>query len=97
LKVGIDGEPVLLDTPVEFKIHAGALRVLVPPPQPASGRPSKSRSPGRRRTLRIASTPEGRVEQVAGLVRLGRLLGRVGERQFGPGASGREPRPRGRA
>jgi diacylglycerol kinase family enzyme len=97
LEVGIDGEPVLLDTPVEFKIHAGALRVLVPPTQPASGRPSKSRSPGRRRTLRIASTPEGRVEQVVGLVRLGRLLGRVGERQFGPGASGREPRPRGRA
>ena len=31
LEVDIDGEPVVLDTPIEFKIHAGALRVLVPP------------------------------------------------------------------
>src|SRR6266545_665378 len=85
LEVGIDGEPVVLDTPVEFKIHAGALRVLLPPPRPASGRAAKSKSPApRRRALGIAPTPEGRVEQVAGLVRLGRLLGRVGERQFGP-------------
>src|SRR6266536_3078575 len=86
LEVGIDGEPVVLHTPVEFKIHAGALRVLVPPPRPSSGRPSRSKAPAqRRRALGIASTPEGRVEQVAGLVRLGRLLGRVGEREFGPG------------
>ena len=86
LEVGIDGEPVVLHTPVEFKIHAGALRVLVPPPRPASGWPSRSKAPARRRrALGIASTPEGRVEQVAGLVRLGRLLGRVGEREFGPG------------
>jgi len=46
--------------------------------------PKGQRSSRRRRVLGIASTPEGRVEQVAGLVRLGRLLGRVGERQFGP-------------
>jgi diacylglycerol kinase family enzyme len=85
LEVGIDGEPVVLETPVEFKIHAGALRVLVPPPRPRSGRPSRSKSPApRRRALGIARTPEGRIEQVAGLVRLGRLLGRVGERGFGP-------------
>jgi diacylglycerol kinase family enzyme len=85
LAVGIDGEPVVLDTPVEFKIHAGALRVLLPRSRPASGRPSSSKSPARRRrVLGIASTPEGRVEQVAGLMRLGRLLGRVGEREFGP-------------
>jgi hypothetical protein len=38
----------------------------------------------RRRALGIAPTPEGRIEQVVGLVRLGRLLGRVGERGFGP-------------
>src|SRR4029450_11344087 len=84
LEVGIDGEPVVLDTPVEFKIHAGALRVLVPPS--TAGRPpgSKPAAP-RRRALGIASTPEGRIEQVATLVRLGRLVGRVGEREFGPG------------
>jgi diacylglycerol kinase family enzyme len=85
LEVGIDGEPAVFDTPIEFKIHAGALRVLLPPSRPASGQPSRSRSPApRRRALAIASTLEGRVEQVAGLVRLGRLLGRVGEREFGP-------------
>jgi hypothetical protein len=55
--------PVALDTPIEFKIHAGALRVLVPPSRPGPARPSKSKSPApRRRALRIASTPEGRVE-----------------------------------
>jgi hypothetical protein len=85
LEVGIDGEPVELDTPVEFKVHAGALRVLLPTPRPASGRPAGSKSPApRRRALAIAPTPEGRAEQLAGLVRLGRLLGRVGEREFGP-------------
>jgi diacylglycerol kinase family enzyme len=85
LEVGIDGEPVTLTTPVEFRIHAGALRVLLPPSRPASGQPSTSKSPApRRRALAIASTPEGRIEQIAGLVRLGRLLGRVGERTFGP-------------
>jgi diacylglycerol kinase family enzyme len=84
LEVGIDGEPVVLDTPIEFKIHAGALRVLVPPP--TSGRPPVPNPVApRRRALGIASTPEGRIEQVATLVRLGRLLGRVGEREFGPG------------
>ena len=77
LEVGIDGEPVVLDTPIEFGIHAGALRVLLPPPRPASGRPSTSRSPApRRRALDQA--------QAARLVRLWRLLGRVGEREFGP-------------
>jgi len=97
LEVGIDGEPVVVDTPIEFKIHAAALRVLAPRPRPASARPSRSKSPaGRRRALAIASTPEGRVEQLAGLVRLGRLLGRVGEREFGPGRDqyGRPVAPR---
>jgi hypothetical protein len=85
LEVGIDGEPAVVDTPIEFKIHAGALRVLLPPSRPASGQPSTSRSAApRRRALAIASTPEGRIEQLAGLVRLGRLLGQVGEREFGP-------------
>jgi diacylglycerol kinase family enzyme len=85
LEVGVDGEPVVLDTPVELRIHAGALRVLLPPPRPASARGagSRSRAP-RRRVLGIAPTPEGRIEQVASLVKVGRLLGRVGERQFGP-------------
>ena len=97
LAVGIDGEPAVLDTPLEFKIHAGALRVLLPPSRPASGQPSRSRSPApRRRALAIAPTPEGRIEQLAGLVRLGRLLGRVGERVFGPGRDerGRPVAPR---
>jgi len=77
LEVGIDGEPVVLDTPVEFRIHAGALRVLLPPSRPVSGRPSKPTPPARRsRTLDQA--------QAARLVRLWRLLGRVGEREFGP-------------
>jgi diacylglycerol kinase family enzyme len=85
LEVGIDGEPAVVDTPIEFRVHAGALRVLLPPSRPASGQPSTSKSPApRRRALAIASTPEGRIEQLAGLVRLGRLLGRVGERAFGP-------------
>jgi hypothetical protein len=85
LEVGIDGEPAVFDTPIQLRIHAGALRVLLPPSRPASGQSSRSRSPApRRRALAIASTLEGRVEQVAGLVRLGRLLGRVGEREFGP-------------
>jgi diacylglycerol kinase family enzyme len=77
LEVGIDGEPVVLDTPIEFRIHAGALRVLLPPSRPVSGRPSKPTPPARRsRTLDQA--------QAARLVRLWRLLGRVGEREFGP-------------
>jgi hypothetical protein len=87
----------VVDTPIEFKIHAAALRVLTPRPRPASARPSRSKSPARRRrALAIASTPEGRVEQLAGLVRLGRLLGRVGEREFGPGRDqyGRPVAPR---
>jgi hypothetical protein len=85
LEVGIDGEPAVFGTPIEFRVHAGALRVLLPPSRPASGQPSRSRSLApRRRPLAIASTLEGRVEQAAGLVRLGRLLGRVGEREFGP-------------
>ncbi len=68
-----------------YPLTAGVLRVLLPPLRPASGRAAKSKSPApRRRALGIAPTPEGRVEQVAGLARLGRLLGRVGERQFGP-------------
>jgi diacylglycerol kinase family enzyme len=84
LAVGIDGEPAVLDTPIEFRIHAGALRVLLPPDR-ASGQPSRSKSPApRRRVLAIAPTPAGRIEQLARLVRLGRLLGRVGERAFGP-------------
>jgi diacylglycerol kinase family enzyme len=77
LEVGIDGEPVVLDTPIEFGIRAGALRVLLPPPRPASPRPSRSRSPGSRR-FAFDET------QAARLVRLWRLLGRVGEREFGP-------------
>jgi diacylglycerol kinase family enzyme len=93
LEVGIDGEPAVVDTPIEFRIHAGALRVLLPPSRPASAQPSRSTSlPPRRRALAPASTPEGRIQQLAGLVRLGRLLGRVGEREFGP-----EPDGHGRA
>ena len=85
LEVGIDGEPAMLDTPIEFKVHAGALRVLLPPLRQPSGRPSGSRSPARRRrAVGLAPTPEERVGQVARLVRLGRLLGRFGEREFGP-------------
>jgi diacylglycerol kinase family enzyme len=85
LAVGIDGEPVVVDTPVEFRIHAGALRVLLPPSRPATAQPPRSGPrPPRRRALAIASTREGRVRQLAELVRLGRLLGRVGERAFGP-------------
>lgn len=106
LEVGIDGEPVLLDTPIEFKLHAGALRVLLPPPpQPHPGRSgrrfaprSTSTSPApRRRLLRLAATPEGRAEQLVRLVRVGRLLG---EREFGPGwaeGSGPLARPDGRS
>jgi hypothetical protein len=77
LEVGIDGEPVVLDTPIEFGIRAGALRMLLPPPRPAAARPSRSRSLAPRRY----SFDEA---QAARLVRLWRLLGRVGEREFGP-------------
>jgi diacylglycerol kinase family enzyme len=77
LEVGIDGEPVVVDTPIEFGIRAGALRVLLPPPRPASARPARSRSLAPR-GLSFDET------QAARLVRLWRLLGRVGEREFGP-------------
>ena len=58
---------------------AGALRVLLPPPRPVSGRPATFSSPARRRhALELDQA------QAARLVRLWRLLGRVGEREFGP-------------
>jgi diacylglycerol kinase family enzyme len=78
LEVGIDGEPVTLATPIEFKIQAGALRVLLPPPRPASGRPPASTSPAPRRRLALDRA------QAARLLRLWRLLDRVGHREFGP-------------
>jgi diacylglycerol kinase family enzyme len=78
LEVGIDGEPVTLATPIEFKIQAGALRVLLPPPRPASGRPPASASPAPRRRLALDRA------QAARLLRLWRLLDRVGHREFGP-------------
>jgi diacylglycerol kinase family enzyme len=100
LEVGIDGEPVVLRTPIECRILAGALRVLLPPS--VTGRRPPARPPARRRRgLGIAPTPEERVEQVARLLRLGRLLGRVGEREFGPERDAfgrpvaRRPRPNG--
>jgi diacylglycerol kinase family enzyme len=77
LEVGVDGEPVLLATPVEFRIHAGALRVLLPPPRPASGRPPASPAPRRRLALDRA--------QAQRLLRMWRLLDRIGHREFGPG------------
>jgi diacylglycerol kinase family enzyme len=79
LEVGVDGEPVILDTPVEFKIHAGALRVLLPPPRPAAGRPAASASPAPRRRLALDRA------QAQRLLRLWRLLDRIGHREFGPG------------
>ena len=33
LKAAVDGEPAVLDTPLDFTIEAGALRVRVPPPR----------------------------------------------------------------
>ena len=33
LEAAIDGEPDILETPVEFRVAPGALRVLVPPPE----------------------------------------------------------------
>jgi diacylglycerol kinase family enzyme len=33
LEAVIDGEPEVLETPVEFRVEPGALRVLVPPPE----------------------------------------------------------------
>lgn len=45
-EVGIDGEPVVVDTPTEFKIHAAALRVLAPGPGP---HPRGRRDPSPRR------------------------------------------------
>ena len=79
LEVGIDGEPVVLDTPLEFRIHAGALHVLLPPPRPASERPPAAVSPAPRRRLAL---DRARFER---LLRLWRLLDRVGHREFGPG------------
>jgi diacylglycerol kinase family enzyme len=76
LEVGVDGEPVTLATPVEFRIHAGALRVLLPPPRPA--RPPASASPAPRRRLNWG---QARPER---LLRLWRLLDRIGHREFGP-------------
>jgi diacylglycerol kinase family enzyme len=78
LEVGIDGEPVLLDTPLRFRIHAGALHVLLPPPRPAAGRPPAAASPAPRRRLGL---DRARFER---LLKLWRLLDRVGHREFGP-------------
>jgi diacylglycerol kinase family enzyme len=78
LEVGVDGEPATLATPVEFRVHAGALRVLLPP-RPASGRPPASTSPAPRRRLALDRA------QAARLLRLWRLLDRIGHREFGPG------------
>jgi diacylglycerol kinase family enzyme len=77
LEVGVDGEPVVLDTPLEFRIHAGALHVLLPPPPPASARPPAA-SPAPRRRLALDQV---RFER---LLKLWRLLDRVGHREFGP-------------
>ncbi|MGE5690637.1 MAG: hypothetical protein ACM33B_08770, partial [Pseudomonadota bacterium] len=35
IRAAIDGEPALLETPVEFRVEPGALRVLVPAEAPA--------------------------------------------------------------
>jgi diacylglycerol kinase family enzyme len=78
LEVGVDGEPVLLDTPLRFRIHAGALRVLLPPPRPASAPPAAP-SPVSRRRLVLDRA------QLPRLLRLWRLLDRVGHREFGHG------------
>jgi len=60
-------------------LEVSALRVLLPPPRPVSGRPATFSSPARRRhALELDQA------QAARLVRLWRLLGRVGEREFGP-------------
>ena len=79
LEVGIDGEPALLTTPLEFRIHAGALRVLLPPPRPPSARPPAPRPPARRRRLPLDQA------QVQRLLHVWRLLDRIGHREFGPG------------
>ena len=34
IRTAIDGEPVDLDSPLKFRVEAGGLRVLVPPPAP---------------------------------------------------------------
>jgi diacylglycerol kinase family enzyme len=34
LQAGVDGEPVVLEAPLRFRIRAAALRVLLPPPRP---------------------------------------------------------------
>jgi diacylglycerol kinase family enzyme len=93
LEVGIDGEAVVLDTPIEFRIHAGALRVLLPPPRPPlEGR--SGRRARRRRAGRVAGAQGqlaalwGSPEQLAKLVRLWRTLDRVGHRLFGAQADG---------
>jgi diacylglycerol kinase family enzyme len=78
LEVGVDGEPVVLDTPVEFRIHAGALHVLLPPSRPGPERPPATASPAPRRRLALDRAQPER------LLRLWRLLGQVGEREFGP-------------
>jgi diacylglycerol kinase family enzyme len=78
LEVGVDGEPVVLDTPIEFRIHAGALHVLLPPPRPASARRPAAASPAPRRRLALDRVQPER------LLKLWRLLDRVGHREFGP-------------
>jgi diacylglycerol kinase family enzyme len=66
LEVGIDGEPVLLDTPIEFKIHAGALRVLLPPARPPSRSTRPSKRPSRRGARQLVGAASASGGQAAG-------------------------------
>jgi diacylglycerol kinase family enzyme len=88
LGVGIDGEAVVLDTPIEFKIQAGVLHVLLPPPGPSPRRPSEGRT--RRlarmvgaRGVQAAGAGQWLPEELARLARLWRLLNQIGRRFFG--------------
>jgi len=59
LPAGVDGEAVMLDAPLEFRIHPRALRVLVPPGT-VRLRPTEARLFGRAAVRRLWAVARGR-------------------------------------
>ena len=59
LPAGVDGEAVVLDAPLEFRIHPRALRVLVPPGT-VGLRPTEARLFGRAAVRRLWAVARGR-------------------------------------
>jgi diacylglycerol kinase family enzyme len=68
--LGVDGEALEEDTPLQFRCHPGGLRMLVPPRQPAcrgtAPGPQRPRARRRRRRARTRPGPDGELTCPAG-------------------------------